>query len=361
MERLFEQALKGKTVDERKMALLELRRQDLPQVTRLIEQVARQDRNAQVRDLAANLLIQRGVKQRLAESDPAAAAGWPCRFCGGRNPEAAQECGHCGASRRGETATPAGKAEAPARPPFLFDKSNRSLLSGRRKSLMTTGRTLRGLLFMVLPVLIGTLLLVWTMQEWQTYNALQSRGLTANGLCIDRDHSEDSDGDDTYSVTFVFNAGGGRYEVRRNVGYSTYQSCAPNASELDVRYLPENPQVARPLTDMGEPTLMLMVGLGGMGVGAAVSLGLLVNLARKTSLSGQGKLVYGEIVGSELIEARDSDEDTYLLVHYVFKAPDGEVISGERRLAYDSVKRTRPPRGAPMAVMYRSKEHYLVL
>ncbi|MBL8162393.1 MAG: DUF3592 domain-containing protein [Anaerolineae bacterium] len=260
-ERLTELAqiiLKDNDAARRMEALLEIRRSDHPRVTELLHHVSQKDRDAAVRDLAANLHLKRtldapaSVEQIVTEAgitvrETTRTPGWTCAACGAVGNTSAT-CRYCGAER-------------PA--PDVMVQVNNTVTPAQVSALshnMLKPALLVGkgcvLLFFLPFILVGICTLVWSINEVVNFRQLSDYGVVADGVIEGRRMSE---GDETtsYLIAYRFDHNGITYRSEQSVDWALYNGVEAGVP-IQVLYLPGNPGVSR-LAGQNEPPTFLFI------------------------------------------------------------------------------------------------------
>ncbi|KAB2904234.1 MAG: DUF3592 domain-containing protein [Anaerolineae bacterium] len=86
--------------------------------------------------------------------------------------------------------------------------------------------------------------LVWGIVETQNYLALKNEGVTVVGEWVSRRMSTDSDGNDTYFVTYAFTVRDRQYVHEQSVSAERYNRYE-KGGRVTVLDLPYNPDVAK--------------------------------------------------------------------------------------------------------------------
>jgi hypothetical protein len=186
--------------------------------------------------------------------------------------------------------------------------------------LFGLGWTAFSLLFVIVPVAVF-------ISEWQTSNLLQTTGVTTEAVVISRRIYEDSDGDESYYITYRYEVpvNGDRTELtnEESVNHDTYQEFSPESRVL-VRYSATNPEVVRlegnPKTF--EAIMMICFMLFG---GFFVLIGVWLvhsrwkGFYRAGLLARRGELAYGQVTDCWI--ETDSDGDKEYCVAFRFAEP----------------------------------------
>ncbi len=180
--------------------------------------------------------------------------------------------------------------------------------------------------------------------ELRAYLLLKASGVPTEAMVVDRRIETDSDGDDSYYVTYKYKvpAAKGDYQYltrEQSVNRKTYQALPPE-SRTTVLFAPSDPSVARLESRFRAPYLLLGVAAFA---GLFVAIGLFLfrsgwkSIAQARALSRHGQSVQGTLL--DRWTDTDSDGDRVYCVAYRF-IPLGhpQVTKAEyNRAAYDSL------------------------
>ncbi|MAS35202.1 MAG: hypothetical protein CL610_14415 [Anaerolineaceae bacterium] len=405
VKRLARTALTSPSASVRKEALLEIRKLDHPDVTALLQQVSAEDKDAEVRNLAQNLLrkreidhmVEAGTVDTPATADPfasltyqdeAAAPSlsdllgstksdsentWVCRFCGTPN-TGGNYCDSCGAHRAAtdqpietpRTFKPRSQPLTDANEVFLLQSNHRRFIIGDSRRLHTTLGTMSfgcGFLFMIPFILAGFLVIFLMAQEWHHNNLLNTTGQVIRGEYTGNHVVEDDDdGGITYYADYVYTVDDVVYVGDQSVDYDLYRR-VERGMNVDVEYVPSDPAISRlaGTDDAGEIIFLGIFSVIWNGVTWGIVGAFLYSYGRDRILARDGQLVRGELVS--IRRKTDSDNDTMLHAEYRFSAPDsGEVIvSKQKQQRNDMRRKPLPDAGTPVAVLYKNPNHFKML
>ncbi len=414
LKRLARTILKNPSASARKAALLDIRKSEHPQVLALLERVVKDDKDAEVRDLASNILSKRRIETMLEEGtfedaadisdlepttrpdgvpppmppdiqnvaqEPGSAyddldelqyhtvaddSAWTCRFCDTNN-IGGHYCDSCGAHRGDTDTIMPPDHRRPALPIddniFLLHTTNRKVLTGKKQATFTFSGSGSGciMLFMVPFILAGLVVGYFAVKDWQEYQLLQREGITVSGNYVSRRYDNDDDGT-TYYVAYQFYTGDRTYQNEHSVNQALYNRVEPGAP-VQVIYALSNPTVSRIDGTQGISTA---IGLTVFTVfwnliSWGVFLGMFISNSRDKRLSREGQWVRGELLAAS--GRRDSDGDFQLKVEYSFVAPDmGQVIFKTESAQRNDLKNgDLPEKGTPIGVLYRNPNHFRML
>lgn len=391
----------------RKEALLEIRKYDDKRLLPLLEQVSAQDADASVRDLAKNVLVKKKIEAgiptdqviepaRTAAVDPPAqknaprqrkarhdsAAAWTCAYCGADNHGGVQ-CATCGAPHNADAYTAPDPSQrddiepgapvntvyrAPSSPStvYVINHQNKAFLAGKRARPVVVGMVPGLALWFFVPFLIAGIVIFGTgIYEMNRYNELERDGIPATAEYVNRDTSTDDEGDITYYVSYRFvPRESGRSDwvtVRQSVGQDIYNQAVPGTI-FNIRYALNNPGNARIEGTNDQDYIWAFVfAFCWNGIIGTIFFSLLYARMRQGALVRQGRVIEGEIYRCS--GETDSDDDFILTIKYTFRNPDtGEWVNGEASDTRNDLRNKRlPPRGMPVAVLYRNPKHYAIL
>ncbi|MBZ0300049.1 MAG: DUF3592 domain-containing protein [Anaerolineae bacterium] len=409
LNRLTRSVLNNPSASVRKEALLEIRKLDDDRVAALLRKVADEDKDAEVRDLAQNLLRRREIEDALKRGSfepepdpfplpdsPAEAESfepleyrespvpptrgepmttrdrWTCRFCGTEN-SGGDRCESCGAHRAAseqaiETPRPQRPSvQRPVNPDevFLLQRGNAAFLAGRRKSVSMIAGIGSGCmtLFMLPFVVIGIVVIIFAIGEWRNYSLLDSTGVIVRGQYTGRHYDEDDDdGSITYYASYTYRANDRQYSSDHSVSQDLYNRVEPGAG-VDVLIAPSDPGVSRiaGTNDISTPIFLTVFSVLWNTISWGIFAGIIVSTLRDRDLARTGQVVRGELVS--ISDRRDSDGDYQLKAEYRFVPPDGgEPLSKTQRAQRNDLKgQTLPPKGTPVAVLYKDRKRFKML
>ncbi|HLV36607.1 MAG TPA: DUF3592 domain-containing protein [Spirillospora sp.] len=396
--RLARTVLHNPSASARKEALLELRQFDHPEVAGLLQQVIAGDKDAEVRDLAQNLLrkqtladmIEQGSFDERAdapmdgdEADTrrdvptlgelwAAGDVWVCRFCGAEN-TGGSVCASCGAERSARQVADASRKRKPKievihgsyDDVFLLQPANKAFLLGKRRIISTfSGFGLGcGGLFMLPFLAVGIFVLVLAVIEWRNYHLLNTTGVVVQGTYTGRHQVvDDDDGDITYYADYEYLVNDTIYTGDHSVSRELYNRVEPGM-RVDIRYVPSDPAISRIEGTNGiEEALFFTVFAAFWNlISWAIFAGMIVSFRRDRRLSRLGKLVRGELLNAT--SRRDSDGDYHVTVEYSFVPPDGGDVIFKKQSAQrnDLKNKPLPAKGSPVMVLYKDRRHFKML
>lgn len=407
--RLERTALNNPSASARKEALLELRKLEHPRVDEVFRQVIAQDQNAEVRDLAQNLLrrheiqdmIERGsfeappvtpdsstladeIEQMTYDdapvptvgeilSEPESNAGadrWTCRFCGTEN-TGGHYCDSCSAHR----AATERAVSAPRKPRtkigaddfedvFLLQPGNRRFLTGERQTIVTPLNTPGSgcaLLFLLPFVLVGLFSLGMAVYEWHKYNLLNTTGVVTQGEYIERYYEDDDDGGREYYARYTYEVDGMRLDSSHRIPYEVYNRVERGA-RVDVLYVPSAPDISRIDGTNGneEAIFFTIFGVLWNAITWGILIGFVYSHKRDQQLAREGQLVRGELLRTRGTWHKSNYK---LRVDYRFTPPDGDrpLQKSQTATRNDLKQKPRPEEGTPVAVLYKDRSHFKML
>jgi hypothetical protein len=285
-ERLNELAqiiLKDRDAGRRMEALLEIRRYDHPRVTDLLQHVSQKDRDAAVRDLAANLYLKRTLNAPATVEQTVSAAGvtvrettrvsgWTCAACGAVGNTGAT-CRYCGAERPAPDVVV--QIDSTITPDQIHQISHNLTKPARVAGLGCL------LLFFLPFILVGICTLVWSISEAVNFRQLSDSGVVVDGMIEGRRVSE---GDETtsYYIAYRFDHNGITYRGEQSVDWALYNGVEAGVP-TQVLYLPDNPGVSRLAGHNDPPTFLFIFAIIWNVFVWAVLIGLFFNARRSTA------------------------------------------------------------------------------
>lgn len=381
LNQLVQTILKNPNPAARLEALLEIRRYDNPRVTDLLRHISQEDRDAKVRDLAGNLYVKKKVAamQSAGESvmldftadlpapetpqtrAPARSDTWTCSACGGEN-SGGSACRFCGWERA--AATPADRPQPaetfhPGDDIFVLDIQHAAFVAGRvQRPSASSGLTCTAL-FMIPFLVIGLIMIVSTLRDVSIALAINNHGVAVQGKIVNK-HISSDDSSDTYYVSFEYTYNGIPYAAEQTVNQDVFNRAEYGAT-VNLLLLPEDPGIARMAGHAETHFSMILATVCWNGIVWTTVIGMFSASRRYRHLMREGQKIRGEIVSIK--GHTNSDDDYIITVEYAFRAPDdGTLIIGKQRHTRNDLKRERLPRqGAPVAVIYRNKNHYRML
>jgi hypothetical protein len=384
--RLARTILNNPSASARKAALLDIRKLEHPQVTALLEKVSQQDKDAEVRDLAQNLLTKRrieamlddeipSVDDLLASDEPEPEAdfeamtyqetdGWECRFCGTHNHRQATTCASCGAEAAATRPEKLRRLQPlpNADEVFLLHLSNAKILRGQKRGFSSANLGGGCLLLFMLPFMaVGLFVIAMAINEWREYQLIASTGVATRGQYVSRRYDDDDDGT-TYYASYEFQVDGITYSSEQSIGRAVYDRVERGAG-VEVHYAPSDPGVSRiaGTNDLGGPIFLTVFSIFWNLITWGVVIGTIYSASRNRQLIQGGQLVTGELLG--VWGDKDSDGDLQVKAAYRFVAPDsGEALTKKESAQRNDLKGDPLPAvGTPVAVLYRNKNHFRML
>ncbi len=363
---------------------------DDSRVTDMLQYLADTDPDPRVRELAARAIRQQQqatgpgpvtppepsapppqARPRSPRQRPASGPPWRCKFCDTEGITAAR-CPNCGADRATGAASvirPVKAAPRPPRPdplagdPFIFYPKNEKFVRGQTDHV-------RG--YVTVPVLVGLLVgfviavalfLGVALPSWERAQDLDANGLKTEGT-IDSRRVVIGDESDSHYVTYVFWAWEteSHYKREQSVSYRTYRAL-PRGSEVEIKYLPDDPRTSKLLGDDTEDTGRMITLLIAVAAGAILLILFIIGLeyrARTGELMRKGRLLRGKVVSCQ--GRLDSDDDLTVTLRYTFHTPEGRRIEKTaRRMANDLKGAALPRPGDPVVVLYLDDKNYKLM
>lgn len=241
---------------------------------------------------------------------------------------------------------------------FLVHPENMAFLRKKTsKPKLTEGGWIPGSIGYLVALVLAVLFIVGAYRGWSNYLALEAQGQVIQGQYSDKRVDRDSEGDDDYYAYYSFVVNDHTYTKRHEVSSSRY-SALQMGEPVQVLYLPRDPNVAYPTFQHDPPITNTVVG----GVSGIVALGITIGIINRNGkinrLKKSGRVVKGEVTAAE--ESKDSDDDRWIEVKYMFPMPDSkDMIEATYKKMDESVP--LPERGTPVAVYYASKHNYRLL
>jgi hypothetical protein len=323
---------------------------DDPRVVQVFEHLYREDTDPRVREAARRAMPN-------AESAPAAAEEPPPL------PGRASTRPHPAAPPPRQPVRQARRRRPVRRGMFLLNPANARLVArevkraARRKQ---GGRSALLLVWAFLPVM-G---LLWgvVLPDWYDWLLLERDGKTTQGEIVDRQNSRN----DHFSLLYRFPVGpagsGQSYLGSQRVTQETFEGFTIG-TPIRVTYLEEHPDLSRldtanPQDDRRDRLTIAAAGLTGITV-LVLFLGILQR-SRPYLLRGGWRMLKGQLVACQ--GKLDDDGDYKIALRYRFRAPSGQVITGQvRQIRNDLKGKTLPRPGAPLAIHYRNKKTHRLL
>jgi hypothetical protein len=248
--------------------------------------------------------------------------------------------------------------------------------------------TANGLWILLIFFLVAlAIFLILAIPAWKTWADLSYQGVSVQGELVDL-RFEDRDVSYFYAI-FRFPANELIYQNEMKMDWDQYQMLLDNGPGVPVRYVAQNPNVAQldaPYENFGD------FRVGGTLLGGGFLLFLLIAILlhgerrrRNSELVTKGKLVKGVVVAAAgnkpeedsiplqmltlffsgaLFRMRQRRANEFRLkVRYSFVSPvsDREIMRAEVAVRNDLDRRLVPEPGTPVAVLYRSDNHFRLL
>jgi hypothetical protein len=197
--------------------------------------------------------------------------------------------------------------------------------------------------------------------QYREFMDLTRSGIVTEGRMIAHRISTDDEGDDSYYITYEFNAGDNlRYEREQGVDYSRYNSYEYRAL-VNILYLPSNPNVSRIDGTNRPPYEMAGFGVCWSLFFIAMLYGAATQHDRESTLRSKGQVVPGFVVSAKAHE--DSDSDYNLTIKYRYNSPQtGDMVMKKQSFIHNEAKkRPLPMEGQQIAVLYYRDNHQRLL
>ncbi len=410
--RLSRTVLGNPSASVRKEALLEIRKLDHPALGAVLKQVAAEDKDDEVRDLAQNLLrkyeIDQALKHGSFETPTAVAVPevetksepepdwlqrdypsepktttigellessgkpvWTCRFCGTEN-TGGDTCASCGAERSRERIV---EEDVPRKRKardnagfgdvFLLDPSNMRFLLGQVKvfSAMSAFGTGCTVLFLLPFLAIGLFVIVMAGTEWRSYHLLNTTGVMTRGEFTNKYiTTDDDDGGTNYHIEYLYEVNERPFMGSDTVSRDAYNR-AGIGEPISIVYAPSDPGISalEGANDISSPIFLTVFAAFWNLISWGVFLAMIVGLFRDRQLSRHGQTVRGELMS--ISGHRGSKGKYYVTAHYNFLPPgDSELLTGQTRAQRNDLRGAAlPDKGTPVMVLYRNRSHFKML
>jgi Protein of unknown function (DUF3592) len=251
--------------------------------------------------------------------------------------------------------------------PFVLDHRNQSVaLSKRgRPAGQGKGAAIFFGLFFTPFVLVGVCVLGASIDKTIEWWQLQQDGIDISAKVMNLEVDEDSDGD-TYYATYRFalntTEGYRAYAKTKSVGKQIYYTLEKGGSVI-VRYLKSNPNISRVGGAETFPSEALT--FGGFALIWDSIVGVVIWAFVRGFLLDREFATKSQLLSGTLTHASktlDSDDDLQLKLIYQFRAPDGEIISGNVSSTRNDLKgQPMPAIGTPVVVAYIDKKKHKIL
>ncbi len=291
---------------------------------------------------------------------------------------------------------------AQSKPPvFLLNPANLAFLQKKIKRPVLPGQKSVSLVIFFI-VSIGSLIgfLVLAGPYWKNWYDLKNSGMETTGQMIDLKFDGNKK-DSGFKVIYQFEAGNRIYQGSQSLYRKFYNSAYQSQNSLPIRYLPDNPEVSRlsgGYKDANENFTIMLSAIGAIWV-LCWLIGLIVNYNtydQNSRLLSQGKLVKGTVIACDWHQAvkqtsvagsaglgatggmaggilgavmddqinRRAKKMKYKLrLSYKFISPKSgrEIKKTEKVFLPELSRQGLPTPGMPVAVLYRTDNHFRVL
>ncbi len=233
--------------------------------------------------------------------------------------------------------------------PLVFAQPfNQDFLTGKARRIK--GASLADWLLSVFCLLV----FIPAIAAYLTNAQLAANGVRINAEIIDKHQSEDD-----YFVTYRYVVDEQPYQREEEVRSADYR-VRELGDEIPVRYLPNEPSVAR-LTDPYAASDVIPSWTFWLSLIFLVYAMLMTGGEEwlSFSFSRRGQLIDGVLdsVHTQHI-SRIGKEATF---YYHFQSPRGKPITGERRLIRNDLRGFPPPAGSPVKVLYIDDDTHRML
>jgi hypothetical protein len=207
--------------------------------------------------------------------------------------------------------------------------------------------------------LFGVVFLGLTIRDFYDWYTINRSGVASTAQFIDRRISSDDDSDD-YFVSFRYVHNGSEYSREQSVSWDVYNG-AEVGGNVQIVYVPSNPQTAKVVGTNNAPTGMLLFVLFWNGIIYLIIFFAIRQSRRVKFLERNGKMLPGEIL--ESTHSTDGDGDLSLKVEYTFQMPEtNKRITKVERAQRNDLKGQRPPApGTPVVILYYNERQYMLL
>jgi hypothetical protein len=207
---------------------------------------------------------------------------------------------------------------------------------------------------LMLAFAVGVALMsLWAIADWQIYQHYQRQGVRVEGVVVSREQ-----GWFRYNVTYAFMSDGQRYQHTTWVDYDVFERAMQNSAFI-VIYPPNLPTFARLAVNHYPPshTMITAMCLNALAVISVVA--YFAQRKGRRVLEQQGQLLAGQVSAAQ----GSAHSGTYqIMIHYVFKDPQGNTISAKaNRARPDLSDDTLPIPRTPVWVLYLNNAHYELL
>jgi hypothetical protein len=240
--------------------------------------------------------------------------------------------------------------------PFVLDQRNRDYVLGAGPRPKTSGSAMVfGLAFVSIFVGVGLFILATAGYEWYDSYRFGTAAVAGDAKVEGTSVSTDSDGDDTYYVSYSYavtvNGDPAAHIGQASIGAEEYGRLNPG-DRLAIVYLRDEPGRSR-LANVGAVRPLFLTGFGLIwtALSGFMFAGMGMALQRQRLVEQRGQLVPAMI--TDYATRVDSDDDLIVSVTYEFYSPAGRRLSGStQRVRNDLKGQPAPALPCPGAVLY---------
>jgi hypothetical protein len=250
---------------------------------------------------------------------------------------------------------------------FVLNPLNTQFLQGKISRPIKFGNGMGCVLVFLIPfICAGVFMTALTINEWRIWNTLRNDGIAVDAIVIDRDTSTDSDGDRSYYLTYRFTAQNERTYIDKEGVSSEVYASYNREDTIAVVYDPNDPEEARPASEVqGWPLMQwFLTGFSVVWCGfiGFFTFSLWRDMRRFNALNRNGQIVIGEMRNRQLRAAKNSYT---LYVDYEFVSPEsGLLLNGSDRQPRGDLSPVRLqdlPVGTPVLVWYTNDKTFMIL
>jgi hypothetical protein len=226
------------------------------------------------------------------------------------------------------------------------------------------------LVFPLFGIFLFAMIVPTTLRNWSEEQRLHNATQTTMGVIEDLEEDSDTN-ESSYFVTYRYqaplaNGETGSFQHKEPVSAELYQPLNRGAV-VEVRYLAEDPSVARLSNNLNYSPIGTILILGFLLIWAAAFCGLPLYLAwrmikawrNEQRLSQGGCLIMGELTAFE--GRLDSDDDYLIDLRYRFTSPLGVLIEDAVTGIHNHLKGSVLSVGTPVAIWYLDQQRYTLL
>jgi hypothetical protein len=226
------------------------------------------------------------------------------------------------------------------------------------------------LVFPLFGLFLFAMIVPTTLRNWSEEQRLNSANQPTTGVIEDLEEDKDNN-ESSYFVTYRYqvtlaNGETGSFQRKEPVSPELYQPLNRGAT-VAVRYLAEDPSVARLANNLNYSPISAVLILGFLLIWAVAFCGLPLYLAwrmiktwrNERRLAQDGHLIMGEVTA---FDGRVDDDNDYLInLRYQFLSPLGGRIEGVVSGIHNQIKGSVLSVGTPVAIWYLDDQRYTLL